>query len=271
MLTEFFKMFRSYEPMPFVMLALVVVGWVIVLERIISLQIVYRVNFTKFNQNIRKMLSSGDLDRARTFCVSTSKTGVPAIATKAIDAFQTDSFKVRTVVSEEVMAFLPRLRRRLTQLPNLATAVVLIGALAGVHGIFQTFQAANVIDFSLKSATLAEGLTHAFVPLTFAILGSVTLLLPYGFLDAIATRLENEVEHSLTIMVNILAPETSTVITTAGVAAAEPVHHQSNSQAAAQPMHEEASAQEVAEEAKGSYEDVLAGESAPVLDEEEII
>lgn len=266
MLDELFKLFRSHDPLPFVMLAFVAVGWVVVLERIILLQIVYRVNFKKFNVNIRKMLSAGDLERARTLCSATSKTGVPQIAVKAIDAFQTDSFKVRTVVSEEVLSFLPRIRRRLSQLPNLATATVLIGALAAVRGIWSAFHAADVIDFSVKSAALTNGLASAFTPLSFALIGCVTLMLPYGILDSVATRLENEVEHSLTIITNILAPETSTVITHSGMMAAD-----SGMQSASVSTPEAPSAAEQTTESKGNYEDVLANENTPVLDEEEII
>lgn len=268
MLQELMQMFRSLDPIPFIMLALVCVGWVIVLERFFSLQLIYRVNFNKFNTNMRKMLASGDLERARAFCASTSKAGVPLIAVKAIDAFQTDSFKVRNVVSEEILSFVPRVRRRLSQIPNLATVTILVGALATVQAIWSTFRTADAVDFSVKGATITHGLGAAFVPLSFAILGCATLLLPYGMLDAIASRLEGEVEHSLTIILNILAPETATVISHSGMPMADTGG--GGHQVADVPVEVDAPV-EAEEENKGSYEDALAGENAPVLDEEEII
>lgn len=266
MLDELFRLFHGSEPLPFVMAAFIAVGWVIVLEKMILLQLVYRVNFNKFNTSVRKMLAAGDLERARTLCVATSKTGVPQIAVKAIDAFQTDSFKVRTVVSEEVLSFMPRIRRRLSQLPNLATVLVLVGALAAVQGIWEAFHAADVLDFTVKSAALTHGLAQAFTPLSFALLGCVTLMLPYGLLDSVATRLENEVEHSLTIVINILAPETSTVINHSGMMPADMGGH-----APMPTMHESHAAEASSSESKESYEDVLSSENTPVLDEEEII
>lgn len=260
MLHELLGLFKDQEPVPFIMLALACVGIVIILERVVLLQIVYRVNFNKFNQNLRKMLAAGDLERARTFCVATSKVGVPHIAVKAIDAFQTDSFKVRMVVTEEFLSFLPRLRRRLSQLPSLATVTVFLGALAAVHGIWAAFRASNVLDFTVKHAALTAGLSGAFTPLVFSLIVCVALLLPYGLLDAAAGKLESDVEHSLTMILNILAPETSTVITQQSFGGGEaPMQAASDAPPAA------------TTESKGNYEEVITGENAPVLDEEEII
>jgi biopolymer transport protein ExbB len=211
MLQAILDLFRGREPIPFVMLAILCVGWVIIFERFVLLQFVYRVNFTKFDWNIRKMLAAGDMERARTYCAATSKTGLPLIAAKAIDAYQTDTLKVRMTVSEETMAFMPRIRRRISQIPNLATVVVLLGALAAVHGIWESFRMSDVLEQSVKSVAFTGALANALTPLGFALGAAILLMLPYGILDAVAARLEGDVEHSLTMILNVLAPETQAV------------------------------------------------------------
>lgn len=207
MLQEVFDLFRAHDTVSFIILALVCAGWVVILERFVLLQLVYRVNFTKFNSQLKKMLSAGDVDRARLYCTSTSKVGVPLIVRHAIDAFETDTFKVRMVVSEEILAFMPRLRRRLSQLPNLAACAVLLGALAAVHGVWLSFNSTDLLELGVKGFAFSRGLSTAVVPLALALAASVLLLLPYGILDAIAGRLESEIEHSLTVALNILSPE----------------------------------------------------------------
>lgn len=205
-------LFRARDPIPFVILAFLCVGWMIIFERFFLLQFVYRVNFQKFNWNIRKMLAAGDVERARTFCVATSKTGLPLIAAKAIDAYQTDVLKVRMTVAEETMAFMPKIRRRISQIPNLATVVVLLGALASVHGIWNSFRMSDVLDQGIKSVAFTSALANALTPLALSIGASILLMLPYGILDAIAARLEGDFEHSLTMILNVLAPETHAVV-----------------------------------------------------------
>jgi hypothetical protein len=212
MMQEILDLFRSRDPIPFIILAILCVGWVIILERFFLLQFVYRVNFQKFNWSVRKMLAAGDVERARTYCAATSKTGLPLITVKAIDAYQTDTLKVRMTVAEETMAFMPRIRRRISQIPNLATIVVLLGALAAVHGIWNSFRMSEVLDQGIKSVAFTSALAGALTPLAFAIGASILLMLPYGILDAIAARLEGDIEHSVTMVLNVLAPETQAVV-----------------------------------------------------------
>jgi biopolymer transport protein ExbB/TolQ len=276
MLHEIFALFRAREPIPFLILALVAVGWVIIFERFILLQFLYRVNFRKFNQTIKTMLAAGDTERARTFCLATSKTGLPHITFKAIEAFEKENFKVRMVVSEEALSFLPRVRRRISQLPTFAACAVLLGALAAVHGVWQSFQVADGLELGLKSFAFTKGLSGALTPLALSLLASVLLMLPYGLLDAIAGRLEGEIEHSLTLVLNILAPEMQPVFAAApamamagagaAAASAATAASGSNKQSA------DASDDEPALTSRGGYEEPDASdriESVP--DEEEII
>jgi hypothetical protein len=94
----------------------------------------------------------------------------------------------------------------------------LLGAFAAVHGVWQSFQIADGLELGLKSFAFTKGLSGALTPLALALLASVLLMLPYGLLDAIATRLEGEIEHSLTIALNILAPEMQPVFASAPAA-----------------------------------------------------
>ena len=216
MLYEVLSLFRAREPIPFLILAFLVVGWVIVFERAILLQLVYRINFKKFNGTLRQMLSANDTERARNFCAATSKTGLPHIAFKAIETYERDNFKVRMIVSEEAMSFFPRIRRRISQLPTLAACAVLLGAFASVQGVWNSFQVADGLELGLKSFAFTKGLSGALTPLALSLLASVLLMLPYALLDAIASRLENEMEHGLTMILNVLAPEMQPVFASHG-------------------------------------------------------
>ncbi len=263
MIQEMFELFRLRQPIPYIILAIFAVGWVIVFERFIALQITYRLNFAKFNATLKRMLSAGDLDRARQYCAASGNTGLPMITAKAIEAYETENFRVRMVVSEETLSFMPRIRRRISQLPNLAAVAVLLGALAAVNGVWQSFQMVDGLEMGLKSFAFSRGLSHALTPIALGLGASVFLMIPYGVLDAMASRLEGEIEHSLTVILNLLAPEMQPVF-------AQPV-------AVSQPAVGEMSKDKLQESdeaggEKGGYQDVASAErSDPVPDEEEII
>lgn len=263
MIQEMFELFRSREPIPYIILAIFAVGWVIVFERFIALQLTYRINFSKFNTTLRRMLSAGDLDRARQYCAASGNAGLPLITAKAIEAYETENFRVRMVVSEETLSFMPRIRRRISQLPNLAAVAVLLGALAAVNGVWQSFQMVDGLEMGLKSFAFSRGLSQALTPIALGLGASVFLMIPYGVLDAMASRLEGEIEHSLTVILNLLAPEMQPVF-------AQPV---AVSQPTVGDVHQEhVEEAEEAGSAKGGYQDVASAErSDPVPDEEEII
>ncbi|MEY3902806.1 MAG: hypothetical protein RL189_2112 [Pseudomonadota bacterium] len=264
MIQEMFELFRARQPVPYIILAIFAVGWVIVFERFIVLQLTYRLNFGKFNATLRRMLSAGDLDRARQYCAASGNTGLPLIAAKAIEAYETENFRVRMVVSEETLAFMPRIRRRISQLPNLAAVAVLLGALAAVNGVWQSFQMVDGLELGLKSFAFSRGLSQALTPIALGLGASVFLMIPYGVLDAMASRLEGEIEHSLTVILNLLAPEMQPVFAQPVAAAQAVVGEATQASAGA--------GEDSVEGAKGGYQDVASAErSDPVPDEEEII
>jgi len=263
MIQEMFELFRSREPIPYIILAVFAVGWVIVFERFIVLQLTYRLNFSVFNTTIRRMLAAGDLDRARQYCAASGSAGLPLITTKAIEAYENENFRVRMVVSEETLAFMPRIRRRISQLPNLAAVAVLLGALAAVNGVWHSFQMVDGLELGLKSFAFSQGLSQALTPIALGLAASVFLMIPYGVLDAMANRLEGEIEHSLTVILNLLAPEMQPVF-------AQPIGATpyGATESKDDPQREEDDDVAV----KGGYQDVASAErSEPVPDEEEII
>ena len=213
MLNDIFLMFRNGEIIPFVILAFVSVGYIIIFEKFILLQFVYRIKFEKFNSTIKKMLAANDMERARSFTKATSKTAVPMLTLKAIDAYENDPMRVRSTVSEESLRFFPRIRRRINQLPNLAAACVLLGAIAAVQGIWTSFRMVEGLELGVKSFAFSTGLSHALLPLAISLVSAVLLMLPFGILDAIAWRLESEMEHSLCVVLNILSPEMQPMFT----------------------------------------------------------
>ena len=289
MLQEVIALFRQRDAVMFVIMAFLCVGWVVVFERLIMLQLVYRLNFVTFIKTIKKMLLAGDFERARKYCVASSKTGLPYISLKAIETYEADAFRVRGVLQEESLLFFPKIRRRLSQLPGLATGVVLLGSLAAVNGIWHSFHLAEAMDYSIKSAVFSQGLSQALTPLSFSLLAALLLLVPYNLLESIATRLENDVEHGLVVVTHLLVPDTApSAFYGGGAGVAVVSHHHGDSQAGGTHQHNDSGSSHGADShatdaalaandhkpshgSKGKDHDLDSERSEPTLDEEEII
>jgi biopolymer transport protein ExbB/TolQ len=276
MLYDIFNLYRNGEIIPYIILAFLCVGYIIILEKFFSYQFVYKINFEKYNSQLKKMLLANDMDRARSFSRAVSKTGVPMLTVRAIDSYENDPMRVRATISEEGLRFFPRLRRRLIQLPNFAAACVILGAIAAVYGIWGSFQMVDGLELGIKSFTFAKSLTFALLPLSISLVAAVLLMLPYGILDAMAWRLESEMEHSLCLVLNILAPEIQQVVAANfSKNNEEPDVYQHGSQAQTSvnhnDQHHSTNTQTHSQTAKASHEDTGSKATASVPDEEEII
>ena len=90
------------------------------------------IDFSKFLSSLKKMISSEDYERAINFCKSVSKTSLPKITLRAIEASENDPTTVRGTIEEETIEFLPKIENRINTLPALATLIMLIGILGTI-------------------------------------------------------------------------------------------------------------------------------------------
>jgi biopolymer transport protein ExbB/TolQ len=207
MLHEIYEILKYQYNIPYIILAVTIVGMIIILERFIILQFIYRINFPQFNKAMRKFLDSRDFNHAKSYCFSTSKTGLPMIAVRAIETHEDNADRIKGYMSEAALDFIPRIRKRINQLPNLAAVCIMLGALGTIEGMWVSFQSAEILEFGVKSLAFSRGVSESLIPLIFSLICAVVLIIPYGILDSIAYRLEGEIEHSLCVLNNILAPE----------------------------------------------------------------
>lgn len=176
-------------------------------ERLVMLQFVYNIDFTKFLANVKKMILAEDLDRAITLCKNVSHTSLPRISQRALEAAETDPTKVRGTIEEEAIEFLPNVERRLGALPALAVLIMLVGILGTIDALWITFKAVDVLDTAKKQASLAQGIARALNPTALGLLCSMTLLAGYYLLKGIAVQLVERVHHGVAVLSNLLVPQ----------------------------------------------------------------
>jgi biopolymer transport protein ExbB len=184
-------------------------GTVVFFERLIVFQLVFHIDFGKFLTNLRKMITAEDLERAMAFCKSVSKTSLPRISLKALEAMESDPSKVRGVIEEETIEFLPNIDRRLGVLPGITLMIMLIGILGTIDSLWQAFHSIDVLDTAKKQATLAQGIAGALNPTAISMSFGILFLAAHYFLRAFANNLVDKMHHGVTVLINLLVPQES--------------------------------------------------------------
>lgn len=176
-------------------------------ERLVMLQFVYHIDFSKFLGNLKKMVAAEDLDRAINLCKSVSGTSLPRITLRALEAAETDPTTVRGTIEEETIDFLPAIERRLNVLPAVIMLIMLVGILGTVDSLWSAFHSVDVLDTAKKQATLAQGIASALNPTAMGLIFGMTMLAGFYVLKGMAINLAERVHHGVAVLTNLLVPQ----------------------------------------------------------------
>lgn len=182
------------------------IGLIVLLERFIILQFVYNIDFGKFLNNLKKIVSADDLGRAINLCKAVSKTSLPHISLRALEAAEVDPSKIKGTIEEEALDFLPRLEKRLHVLPTATILIMLIGILGTIDALWSAFYAIDVLDTTQKQASLAHGIANALNPTAIALIFGMILLAGHQFLRSLAANLVERLHYGITVLMNLLVP-----------------------------------------------------------------
>ncbi len=182
-------------------------GLTIVIERIITLQFVYNLDFKKFLKNLKKMIQAEDTDRAMSLCKKARRSSLPAITLRALEASEVDPTTVRTTLEEETLEFLPRIEARMALIPAAATATLFIGVLGTMDFLWRAFSSVGVLDTADKQATLSASVSSALVPTTAGLVSCLILLVGHHIVRGLAIRFLDRFHHGITVVTNLVAPQ----------------------------------------------------------------
>ncbi len=197
------------------------IAFVIVVERFIMLHFVFNINFPKFLDNLKKIVTAKDFDRAINLCKSIRKTAMPKIALRALEAAETDPTTIRGTLEEETIEFLPRIESRLAILPAVATLVMLVGVLGTIDSLWDAFHSINILDTAKKQASLARGVAVSLNPTALALIVCMLVLAMHQVLKSSAVRLTEKMHYGIAVLHNLLVPQDVPTVIAAPAGASE--------------------------------------------------
>jgi biopolymer transport protein ExbB len=208
---ELARSFQSGNIYIILLLVLAFISLAIVIERFIMLQFFFNLNYTKFLKELRSIVVAEDIERAMNLCKQASKTSLPYIALKALQAHENDPKTVKGVLEEDTIEFIPLVENRLSSLPVIATLMMLLGLLGTMDGLWWAFHSIDILDTAKKQASLSTGIAASLHPTTIALMGSMILLSLHQMLKGIAIRILERTNHGVTVLQNLLVPTASTI------------------------------------------------------------
>ncbi len=189
------------------MLMIAFVGIVILIERGFFLIFVQRLDFARFTHELVSMLKASDFERAAAYCKQHNKSEFASMAASAIDKFKTNPRSVSVEIKQRLFNFLPRISARLTMIPGIASAIILLSIIASMHSLWDAVQVAKATSTVNPANIIQLGISRCLSPCAFGIALSMVLIVGHQLILGVSTRQSHMVQLGAEILNDLLAPK----------------------------------------------------------------
>lgn len=189
----------------YIILVIAVLTLMLVIERFMALKSL-RIDKKEFSDQVFKMIVSGDMRQAISYCDSKStplsntvKSGLVQVMNKRPDE------EVQVAMDAAVLREMPKLEGYASFLAVLGNIAVLAGLLGTIIGMIGSFRAVSAADPATKAQLLSEGISHALNCTGFGLIVAIVAILFYGFFQHMIQKSENEMVETSMSLLNLVA------------------------------------------------------------------
>jgi biopolymer transport protein ExbB/TolQ len=178
----------------------------IIVERLITLFMQYRINTESFLRAILNLIKNGQLDRALKYCES-AKLAIAKVCRAGLLKANRGSMEISTAIDEELMRVMPGLEKRIASLWSLANIATLIGLIGTIFGLIRAFSGLASVSPEQKAAFLAKGISEALNNTAVGLTIAVICMIGHLILSNISKKLVTDLETSAVTLENYLVQQ----------------------------------------------------------------
>ena len=191
----------------FAILGTSIVSVGVILQRLYTLWIAYRLNTQKLSDEVSALVKAGDYGKAMQLCAGMHPLQRMMLA--ALMRANRSEKEIRRGVETSAVTELARFRRGTATLPQLSNLATLLGLLGTIHGLIISFSGMQGVDAAARQAALSKGVAVAFYNTFFGLTVATTTVLFYLLVSVKQGREMNRIEHGMSSLVDqlLLTPE----------------------------------------------------------------
>lgn len=180
----------------------IVVG--VIVERAIYFLGRGHLNAKAFLEQLRKLLSANNVDRAKKLCDATSAP-VARVAKAGLNRLHRGEAAVAQAMEETMADTLPEVKTRIGALWSLANITTLIGLLGTITGLIKTFAAVGDANPAERQKQLSDGISEAMYNTAVGLFIALICMIGHLILSAASKRVVSDLETFNLRFENLLA------------------------------------------------------------------
>ena len=169
----------------------VVIG--IIVERAIYFLGRGHLNAKAFLEQLRKLLSANNVDRAKKLCDATAAP-VARVAKAGLNRLHRGEAAVAQAMEETMTDTIPEVKVRVGSLWSLANITTLVGLLGTIAGLIRTFGAIGEANPAEQRERLSEGISEAMYNTAYGLLIALICMIGHLLLSAAMKKVVTDLE-----------------------------------------------------------------------------
>ncbi len=190
------RFFTQGGPVMFIILFALVLGVVVIIERIVYIRFRNRIDSDTFVNQIVQLLKGGNIDQAIEYC-NRSKAALPNITRAGLMEINNSEKDIRNALEIAAMVEIPKLEKRTHYLSMIANVATLLGLLGTILGLISAFAAVAHADAADKATLLTAGISIAMNTTAFGIITAIPCLIGYTYLVEATNELIDEINENV--------------------------------------------------------------------------
>ena len=202
---EILKFFQDGGPLMLVNLLFVVLTLAVVVERMYSLFVRYRINEKPFVAAVDRYLQAGNIEAAAKVCASYPSPALSRATRNLLKLMRNGFESPLMAVEESMLEVRPLITARVSWLWAIANIATLIGLIGTIFGLIKSFGAVAAVSADQKAAALAKGISEAMNNTAFGLGIAVVCIVAHLVLNTQVIKMVERAEHALFHFINVHA------------------------------------------------------------------
>jgi len=186
------------------------------------------LNAKAFLEQLRKLLSANNVDRAKKLCDATTAP-VARVAKAGLNRLHRGEAAVAQAMEETMTDTLPEVKTRIGALWSLANITTLIGLLGTITGLIRTFKSIGNLNPADAKKELSDGISEAMYNTAYGLSIALLCMVGHLLLSAAMKKVISDLEAFSLRFENLLADGSSGAAAASSRAPAAPTEDENQS------------------------------------------
>jgi len=187
----------------YIILVVSIVSLGVIIERFVML-FRYKINGEAFMAQVQKLVMQNNIDRAIKLCNAAPEKVLAKVVKAGLQRAQKSEIEITNAVEEATLEVLPKINKRLPNLPILANVATLMGLLGTIIGMISAFHGLQEVSAENRQAVLSNGIAVAMYTTAFGLLVAIPTLLCHIVLTNMARGIVDDIDLYSAKLENLL-------------------------------------------------------------------